>query len=117
MLVYFALQYFTPDQARTMFTNLDRFLRKPARILLGAVADGDRVWNFYRGPRGRAGYIFDLLRQKPIIGYWWKPKELLALAYEYEMDLSVFYQNNELPNYYFRYDALIQTRNIHGDNS
>jgi cyclopropane fatty-acyl-phospholipid synthase-like methyltransferase len=111
VLIYLAFQYLTPDQARTMFANLGRFLRKPARILLGEVADGDRVWNFYRGPRGRARYIFDQLRRKPIIGNWWTPTELLAIAHKNEMDLSVFYQNSELPNYYFRYDALLETRN------
>jgi ubiquinone/menaquinone biosynthesis C-methylase UbiE len=110
VLIYFAFQYFTPDQTTTMFANLVRFLRTPGRILLGEVADGDRVWNFYRGPRGRARYIFDLLRQKPIIGHWWKPTDLLVLASDNEMDLAIFYQNSELPNYYFRYDALLQTR-------
>lgn len=112
-LMYFSFQYFTPKQARVMFATLARFLRKPGRILLGEVADGDRVWNFYKGPRGRARYIFDLLGQKPIIGHWWKPTDLLALADENEMDLSIFYQNSELPNYYFRYDALLQTRNAY----
>lgn len=109
VLMYFALQYLTFDQASVMFTNIGRFLRKPGRILLGEVADGDRVWNFYTGPRGRARYFFDLLRQKPIIGHWWKPTDLLTLAYDNEMDLCVLYQNSELPNYYFRYDALLQT--------
>lgn len=112
VLIYFALQYFTPEQTRIMFANLATVLRKPARILLGEVADRDRIWNFYRGPSGRTRYAFDLLRGKPIIGHWWRPVDLLALAQEYEMDLSVFYQSDEMPNYYFRYDALLELTRI-----
>jgi len=33
------------------------------------------------------------------------------------MELSIFYQSTDLPNYYFRYDALLIARGLsHRDN-
>lgn len=110
VLIWFAFQYFTPAQAEKMLAKLSRHLQSPSRILLGEVADGDRIWSFYRGATGRIRHLTELLRQKPTIGHWWKPADLHALASLNNMDLSIFYQNEELPNHYFRYDALLQTR-------
>ena len=108
VLIYFAFQYFTPVQAKKMFKQLDGILKPGGTILLGEVADGDRIWNFYKGISGRFIYYFNALRNKRIIGHWWRPSDILKLGYELGWDLSVFYQDQELPNYYFRYDALIK---------
>ena len=109
ILVYFAFQYFNADQARKMFAHFPRILKPGGRILLGDVADGDRVWNFYRGIWGKWRYYSDLLRGKPIIGHWWKPSDLLKLANEQGFVLTISYQEPEIPNHYFRYDAVLST--------
>lgn len=108
ILVYFAFQYFEPAQARVMFSHFQRLLRPGGRILLGEVADGDRVWNFYRGFRGRWRYYTDLLRGTPIIGYWWKPAELLQLADDAGFRLTLSYLPKGFPGHYFRMDAVFE---------
>ena len=108
ILVYFAFQYFNPDQARKMFAHFKRLLKPDGRILLGEVADGDRVWNFYPGLKGRGRFYFDLLRGEPTIGHWWKPLDLLKLVEEMGWALTISYQKSDLPAHYFRYDAIIE---------
>ena len=107
ILVFAAYQYFNSDQARKMFVHFRRILSPDGRILLGEVADGDRVWSFYRGLTGKWRYYFDLLRGRPIIGQWWKPSDLLKVAEEQGFVVTISYQPGNLPNHYFRYDAII----------
>ena len=97
-----------------MFRRLATHLRPGARVVLSDVADGDRVWNFYRGVAGRWRYTVGVITRRPIIGYWWKPSELLDIALEMGWSLSIRYQSPELPNHYFRYDAILQ---VPGDAS
>lgn len=108
VLVNFAFQYFTPHQARQTFKQLKRVVKPHGRIVLGDVADGDRMWKFYRGFRGRSRYAFDQVRRRPIIGHWWTPAALSEIADEMGWELSIFYQPRGLPNYYFRYDAVLE---------
>jgi ubiquinone/menaquinone biosynthesis C-methylase UbiE len=107
VLLHFSLQYFERDQARHMFRQLHTVLADRGRMVLGDVADGDRRWHFYRGMRGRARYAFDRLRDRPIIGHWWRPADLLTIADELGWTLAVHYQTPALPNHYFRYDAVL----------
>ena len=107
ILVFAAFQYFNPNQAQRMFSQFRRLLNPDGRILLGDVADGDRVWRFYRGLKGKWRYYFDLLQGTPIIGSWWKPSDLLKLADEHGFTLAISYQTPQLPNHYFRYDAVL----------
>ena len=111
LLVHFAFQYFSPGQAERLFAGFDRILKPDGVVLLADVADGDRVWNFYRGLRGRGRFYFDLLRDKPIIGHWWKSADLAALARRHNMDLAISYQGADMPNHYFRYDAVLRRVN------
>ena len=108
-LIYFAFQYFTPSDARKVFRRLAGLVKPGGRVLLGDVADRDRIWNFYRGLTGRLKYARDEIRGQPIIGYWWRPSELLKAATELQWKLSVHYQHAEMPNHYFRYDAVLET--------
>ena len=108
ILVYFAFQYFNPRQADILFRQMRRILIPGGLVLLGEVADGDRKWSFYRGTKRKVLYYSNALRGKRIIGYWWKPSEILALCKKYDFELSIFYQKDELPNHYFRYDALLR---------
>jgi len=118
VLVNGALQYFDHHKARLMFSSLTTLSGASAtRIYLGEVADRDRRWNFYRGLLGRFRYYQGVLLDRPIIGHWWSPADLLTLAQDAQMELSIFYQSTDLPNYYFRYDALLIARGLsHRDN-
>jgi ubiquinone/menaquinone biosynthesis C-methylase UbiE len=107
VLMYAALQYFSPAQAKQLLAGIRKALKPSGRILLGDVPDRDRRANFYRGAAARARYWFDQLRGRPIIGHWWSATDLLTLADRYELDLSVHYQTRESPNHYFRYDAVL----------
>jgi SAM-dependent methyltransferase len=107
VLLNFSLQYFDRVQAGRMFQRLATLVNPGARIVLGDVADGDRRWNFYRGIRGRARYAFDALRDRPIIGHWWRPADLLLIAERFGWTLTLHYQDQRLPNHYFRFDATL----------
>jgi ubiquinone/menaquinone biosynthesis C-methylase UbiE len=108
ILVHFAFQYFSPSQAERLFAGFDRVLKPGGSVLLADVADGDRIWNFYRGVRGRGRFYYDLLRDKPIIGHWWKSADLAALARRHDLSTAISYQGTEMPNHYFRYDAVLR---------
>lgn len=108
VLLSAVLQHISPEQAREMFRRLATHLSPGARVVLSDVADGDRTWNFYRGVPGRWRYAVGVITRRPIIGYWWKPSELLDIALEMGWALSICYQSPELPNHYFRYDAILQ---------
>src|SRR5262249_34897341 len=70
IMMLVAFQYFTPSLADRLFKQLVRLLSQSGQILLGDVPDGDRIWNFYRGVRGRMRYAWGQLRQRPVIGHW-----------------------------------------------
>jgi ubiquinone/menaquinone biosynthesis C-methylase UbiE len=108
VLISAAFQFFKRKQAKLLFQRLRRVVHADGRIVLGDVADGDRIWNFYRGLRGRSRYVLDLLRQKPIIGYWWTSSSLQRLANETGWNLCIHYQTTDFPNHYFRYDAVLE---------
>ena len=52
----------------------------------------------------------DLTRDKPIIGQWWRPADLLTLADAHNLSLTVHYQDRQSPNHYFRYDAVLRSQ-------
>jgi ubiquinone/menaquinone biosynthesis C-methylase UbiE len=108
VLVSAAFQFFDRDQAKRLFQRLRRVLAASGRVVLGDVADGDRMWNFYRGFRGRSRYALDLVRRTPIIGHWWTSSALRRLANETGWTLSIHYQTTDFPNHYFRYDAVLE---------
>ena len=108
ILIHFAFQYFSPVQAEHLFAGFERLLKSGGIVLLADVADGDRIWNFYRGLRGRGRFYFDQLRDRPIIGHWWKPADLAGLARRHHLDLAISYQDPDMPNHYFRYDAVLR---------
>jgi cyclopropane fatty-acyl-phospholipid synthase-like methyltransferase len=107
VLVSAALQHFGPANGRRLFGQLKRLVKPGGRVVLADVADGDRVWNFYRGVGGRLRYALGIVRRRPIIGYWWKASALRHLADELGWTLSIECQTPDLPNHYFRYDAVI----------
>lgn len=108
IMIQFAFQYFLPEQAERLFEGFARMLKRDGIILLGDVADGDRVRNFYRGVSGLARRYVDQLRDKPIIGHWWKTLDLTELAHRHNMTLRISYQDTDMPNHYFRYDAVLR---------
>ena len=110
IMLYCAFQYFSPRQAEILFSNVERMLTKSGIVLLGDVADGDRRWKFYKGLRGRCRFLVDVIRNKPIIGYWWKPSDLHRLAERHQLRMLIHYQEKDSPNYYFRYDAVLQRK-------
>jgi 2-polyprenyl-3-methyl-5-hydroxy-6-metoxy-1,4-benzoquinol methylase len=109
VLVSAALQHFDGEQARRMLRRVQAVIKPGARIVLSDVADGDRIWNFYRGFAGRLRYAAHVLQQRPVIGHWWKPATLLEIADEFGWLLSIHYQTHDNPNHYFRYDAVLVT--------
>lgn len=107
VLMHCAFQYFSPEDAGRLLALLRRVLASDGIAVLGDVADGDRIWNFYRGISGRARFAIDAVRRRPIIGHWWRPSALRRLAARSGFDLDVRYQEPALPNHYFRYDAVL----------
>ena len=108
-LISAAVQHLTIAQLRSIFQQLKTRVRPGGCIVLGDVPDAERKWNFYRGVQGRSRYGVDLLRRKAIIGSWWRSTTLLELALECGWTLAIHYQTPDLPNYYFRFDAVLRT--------
>ena len=92
VLVSAALQFLNPRQARRLLRKLRSVVTADGRIVLGDVADRDRIWNFYRGYTGRLQYAVDLIKRQPIIGHWWSPSRLCRLADEEGWTASIHYQ-------------------------
>jgi ubiquinone/menaquinone biosynthesis C-methylase UbiE len=103
-----AFQFFDTRQARKLLQGLAGVVADRGRVVLGDVADGDRIWKFYRGVGGRVRYVLDLIRRRPIIGHWWRPDALRRIAREAGWTTSIHYQPADLPNHYFRYDAVLE---------
>jgi len=108
VLMSAALQFFDMGQARRLLRKLASIVAADGRIVLGDVADRDRLWNFYRGYAGRVRYAIELVTRKPIIGHWWRPSALRGLAREEGWTASIRYQDAACPNHYFRYDAVLE---------
>jgi 2-polyprenyl-3-methyl-5-hydroxy-6-metoxy-1,4-benzoquinol methylase len=108
VLVSAALQHFSPAQAARLFQRLKDIVAPGGRIVLGDVADGDRIWNFHSGVAGRCQYALDRLRGRRIIGHWWSPSAIERLAADLGWRMTVHYQPAELPNHYFRYDVVLE---------
>jgi SAM-dependent methyltransferase len=111
VLVSGAMQYFDARSAGRLLRQLRDVVAGGGRVVLGDVADRDRLWNFYRGIGGRWRYVADLARDTPIIGHWWGPAALRALAEPLGWNVEVHYQTTDFPNHYFRYDAVLSVRN------
>jgi SAM-dependent methyltransferase len=103
-----AWQYFDAQQATRLLQQLSHVVPANGRLVLGDVADRDRLWNFYRGLRGRWRYLSDLARDTPIIGHWWRPSALRAVAEPLGWDVVIHYQTPDSPNHFFRYDAVLR---------
>lgn len=115
-VVCLALQHFSISQVRALLRRLTVLLKPGAPVALAEVPDGDRLWNFYRGLSGRVRYAVDVIRNRPIIGYWWRPTDLHRLALEAGMSLSIHYQPVTCPNHYFRYDAVLRVASSIADS-
>jgi cyclopropane fatty-acyl-phospholipid synthase-like methyltransferase len=110
ILISGAFQFFSNAEALLVLQHLRRLVRDDGRVVLGDVPDGDRIWQFYRGVRGRLQYAFESIFDRPTIGSWWSPAALERLAHETGWNLTVHYQAPDLPNHYFRYDAVLEPR-------
>ncbi len=108
VLMSAALQFVSRRQAARMFRRLDQVVAKGGRIVLADVADRDRIWNFYRGLRGKLRFVGEIVTRTPTIGYWWGPSALCRVANTTGWIASTHYQPATLPNYYFRYDAVLE---------
>lgn len=102
-----ALQHLDQRQAGRMLRRLHDVVRPDGRVVLSDVADGDRVWSFYRGIGGRIRYAAGILTSRPVIGTWWTPAALEHVAAEAGWTCSIQYQDQDLPNHFFRYDAVL----------
>jgi cyclopropane fatty-acyl-phospholipid synthase-like methyltransferase len=107
VLVSAALQFFDQKAAERLLRRLRAVVSADGRLVLGDVADGDGKWRFYRGLRGRWRYAWDELRNRPIIGHWWRPDDLARVAAAAGWTLTVHHQPSECPNHYFRYDSVL----------
>ena len=110
VLLSAALQHFNADEVDRLLQQLKGFVRPSGRCLLGDVPDRERIWNFYRGVGGRFKYVFDLIKDEPVIGSWWRPSTLRQLANANGWTVSISYQPVDCPNHYFRYDAVLELR-------
>lgn len=110
VLIGLAFQYFSTRQADRLLRRVRSCLKDDGRVVLGDVADRDRMWNFYRGWGGRLRYLWDVVRRRPIVGHWWSPADLTKLAKANGMSVEVCYQTPAWPNHYFRYDAVLRLR-------
>jgi 2-polyprenyl-3-methyl-5-hydroxy-6-metoxy-1,4-benzoquinol methylase len=108
VLMSAALQHLSAAQAERMFARLAQLVKPGGLIVLADVADGDRIWHFYRGISGRARYLLDRARGRATLGYWWTPVDLLRHAQRRGWSLSIHYQTPENPNHYFRFDAVLR---------
>jgi len=109
-LVSAAFQFFDESEAERTLRRLGQLVDDGGRVVLGDVADRDRRFRFYRGVRGRARLALELVRRRPTIGRWWQPQQLMALADRAGWDATIHYQPKELPNHYFRFDAVLIRR-------
>jgi SAM-dependent methyltransferase len=102
-----AIQHLNREEVRRVLHHLRRIIAPGGCVVLGDVPDRDRIWAFYRGTKGKLRYGWDRLRGKPIIGSWWRQGDLHSLATEARFAFAVHHQPPELPNHYFRYDAVL----------
>ena len=108
VLISAALQFFNRTQVARMFRQLGEVLGEDGRIVLGDIADRDRIWNFYKGIAGKIQFVSGKIRRRPVIGYWWRPSGLRRVAGQTGWTASIHYQPATLPNHYFRYDAVLE---------
>ncbi len=108
ILVSAALQHFSPLQAERMLRRLAGLLAPGGRVVLSDVPDRERIWNFYRGVRGRMRYALHTLLHKPVIGQWWSPAALRKLGKDAGFSATIRYQEPTLLNHYFRYDVVLE---------
>jgi ubiquinone/menaquinone biosynthesis C-methylase UbiE len=109
-LVSAGLQFFDERDTERVFDRVGRLIDHGGRLVLADIADRDRLFRFYRGLQGRVRLAAELVRRRPTIGQWWRPRQLLALADRTGWDATIHYQPDDLPNHYFRFDAVLIRR-------
>lgn len=76
VLLYAALQHFTPDEFAPILDSLKALLASEGAIMLGFVPDAALIWNFYNTPQRRAEHLQRQADGTDTFGFWWPQPEL-----------------------------------------
>ncbi|HPK01751.1 MAG TPA: class I SAM-dependent methyltransferase [Candidatus Sumerlaeota bacterium] len=108
LLVYEALQHFTPRDLDPLLDGLLALAAPRFRLLLGGIPDRRRKWRFYDTPRRRLDYLRRRLTGREAIGTWWDPATLARAAARRGLACRILPQDPRLHTAHYRFDVLIE---------
>ena len=109
VLLYAALQYFSPLETLALLHRVHRSLRPGGMFLVGDIPDANRQWQFFSSAQRRVDYFQNLEQGTPLIGFWFDA-EWLKFAGEYVgfASQSMHLQPETFPYAHFRFDMLFR---------
>ena len=110
VVMYEALQHFTPREVEGMLRQLAALLAEGAPVLLASIPDRARLWTFHDTLRRRWDFVRRSLRGDPAIGTWWRREALADLAERNGFACEALDQDARLYTAHYRFDALLRRR-------
>lgn len=107
IFMYEALQHFQPHEIDRLLRDLRQLSGNHIAILFGSIPDRSRKWSFYNSVQRKIDYLIRLSRGTEAIGYWWKRKELEAIAIRHGFHITFNEQDPLLYTAHYRFDALL----------
>lgn len=108
IIVYFSFQYFDSiPKGQKLITEMQSLLVKNGCILLGDVADGDKIKVFYPNLLHRIRYYISCFTGKNAMGKFWKAHEIIHICSKLKLNVQVLPQRQNLPYSYYRTDYLL----------
>lgn len=107
ILIYEALQFFTPAQAELFLRPIASSSLKSAAICLGSVPRAEHLWDFYNTPERKRDYEKRKQSNSDAVGHWWSESELVQLAESTGYKIDIRSQNPILHTAHYRSDVLL----------
>jgi SAM-dependent methyltransferase len=107
VLIYFAIQHFSPNKAIRLIEKAIHFLKPGGKLLVGDIPDRRKLWEYLNKAIYRKDYIQRILESRPMIGTWFEPEFFLAIGdYLQNVEVKILKQPCFLINSHRRFDVL-----------
>lgn len=107
IIIYAGIQYLDTKDFLELLIRIYKWLKPGGTVFIGDIPDSSRLWVFYSSDIWRKVYFENLLKDTPIIGYWYDREWFEHITSFIGFDEGIMIpQNSKLINASFRFDFL-----------
>ena len=108
VVLYAALQHFSPDEFAPVFDGLKALLAPEGAIMLGFVPDKALIWDFYNTPQRRAEHLQRQADGTDTFGFWWPRPTLDRMCRARALSCAFSVLPSEVHASAYRFNAVVR---------